>query len=333
MKWSRVKWLLILCLVVADCLLCLQLIGRYKSEYTVSGDAIRDLTDILSASGIAVAEGAIPTAADKDYVFRLDYGEDGYREAVAAMVGASVSGTYLLPTASGTSLVFENGDYVEYYHNFYLTYQCGNVENVSYIAEAFHDAPETFQRATGGGARAAGERAVAFLSAMTEDRGSGGARLRPQIEGIYATESDSLYLVYLTEEISRGAASRAAELAGTGVCVLLEEDRVWYLAGTWLPAIPGEVFRTAKQSQLDILFSEKLRLDQLEEETGRPTDCTVKAVTRAYYMLWGEENRLYLRPAWRILYEDNGTGEAQEILCDAVSGDAVRGTEVALVSP
>lgn len=345
MNWSRVRWLLIVCLLIIDGILGVLLLRQYRGENTVSRAALEDTAQLLAAEGILLDPDIVPTAMVKDYVYSIPVSDDAYRTAFTQMVGSAATGVYLLPSSTGMSMVFENGDRAEYYHNLYLTYTRGGegawAETVNLFLSS--ESEEAFPAAGGRSAITAAETAKAFLSGMTVGERDG-IYLRPRTEGIYQTPMETVYLVVFREEIARGTGKRtAADICGTQVCVLVEGDTVLYLAGTWLPFLPDEVFDTKKLDQVNILFSELRRKTGEAGETltdnpdsgGTDTEtdhaCTVSDMERVYYMLWDGTGKLYLRPAWSITYltVQDGTATKRETVCDGVNGSVVRQNETA----
>lgn len=273
MNWSRIRWLLMVCLLLTDCFLGILLYRQYRGEHLVSRAALEDAVQLLDQSGISLDMDIVPTEVIKDYVYGIPVAEESYKHAFAQMVGSPVSGIYLLPTSTGMSLVFENGDRAEYYHNLYLTYtKSGSAEkDFSGTVDAFLQGAEDASEGTaaasdyavtsGTAADAAKEVAKRFLAALTAGEGSGGVRLRPRTECVRKTPLDTVYLVEFAEELVRGSnAQNAAVINETRMYVLVEGETVWYLCGTWVPFLPNETYQTRKLDQVNILFSEMQRL-------------------------------------------------------------------------
>ena len=112
MNWSRVRWLLIICLCAADLLLGFLLWRNYRGENTVSRAAIEDAAALLAQTDVRVDPDVVPTAVIRDHVFRISVSDAVYRTAYASLVGSTVAGAYLLPASTGVSLLFENGEWV-----------------------------------------------------------------------------------------------------------------------------------------------------------------------------------------------------------------------------
>ncbi|MBE6657089.1 MAG: hypothetical protein E7604_01455 [Ruminococcaceae bacterium] len=346
MNWSRVRWLLIICLCLADLLLGLLLWRNYRGENMISRSAIEDAAQLLADANVTLNPDVVPTAVVGDHVFRVPVSDGGYRAVFAALIGSPVTSAYLLPASSGVSLLFENGDSVEYYHNLYLMYtrDGADKERLSALISAYSgdnpmfvplDTAETEQDAAA---------AEEFLSALTPGESSG-ARLRPRLEQVYAVTGEApLRLAVFREEIVyRSSGRSAADIYDTEVLVLIANGTVQMLAGTWVPFLPDETYSIKKLDQLNILFSERKRHQQLdmEGETDgldhalQHTDagCELVSMRRLYYMLWDDAGTLYLRPSWLLGYrleQEDHTPILREVLCDGLTGNVVRQQETVL---
>ncbi len=352
MNWSRVRLLLIVCLLVTDCILGGMIIHRYRGENTVSRAALENVVTLLAENGIQLDASVVPTTITRDAVYRVPVSEEIYHTALSKMTGSPVSGIYLLPASTGMSVVFENGDRAEYYHNLYLTYtRNGDIphdDDWAAICAAF-DEPASdgayiaCNPMRDAAAKKAVEAAEMFLFALTYDEDST-VSLRPAADAVYTTPLDTVYLVEFHEEIGRGTGRRmSASLNGTRMRVLVEGDCIWYLAGTWVPCLPDAAYDVKKLDQINILFSELKRHSAAympTTDTAVPEDAAAEklrivGMQPVYYMLWDDAGHLYLRPAWDFLYEtavaEDGKRKRSEVLCDAVTGNVVSQTE--LVTP
>ncbi len=354
MNWSRVRVLLIVCLLIIDGILGLMILYRFRGENTVSGAALDDAVALLSEGGIAIERETVPTAITRDAVYRVPVSENGYRTALSAMVSSPVSGIYLLPSSTGMSVVFENGDRAEYYHNLYLTYTKSGDNPASNdwatLSSDFDETPTAYTACNlrrDAAAREAAETAEIFLAALTYREEDSTVSLRPRTDAVYTTPLDTVYLVELCEELIPGAGNRTAStLYGTHMRVLVEGDCVWYLTGTWVPFLPDAVYDAKKLDQINILFSELKRYtaanasyaetppaepDSAITEDAAQTVTSIVEMQSVYYMLWDGAGQLYLRPAWRFLYQtrDRTTFAVtrREILCDGVTGNVVSQTD------
>ncbi len=347
MNWSRVRLLLIICLLMTDCILGAMILTQYRNENTVSHAALADAAAMLAEHGIGLDVDLVPTAVTRDAVYRVPVSEDGYRSVLSAMVGAPVSGIYLLPASTGMSVVFDNGDRAEYYHNLYLTYtkNGGNPADgdwatlaSSFDEETQSDAFRVCNVRRDAAAKQAKETAEAFLARMTY-ASDAAVLLSPTTRAVYTTPLDTVYLVDLYEEIAHGSGRHTSAIHGTHMRVLVEGDCVWYLAGTWVPFLPDAVYDVRKLDQVNILFSELKRLeaqmpvsaDGTAAEVGTSVTDTITKMEPVYYMLWDDAGQLYLRPAWYFLYVSQtaglpGEGSRSEILCDGVTGKVVSRT-------
>lgn len=323
MKWGRVKWLLILCLLAADIFLGIQLMRQHSSTHTVSRSSVEDASAILAGADIIVGAETVPAAIVRDYVYRIPADNDILQTAFSALTDSPLVGTYLQPS-SGMSMVFENGDSAEYYQNLYFTFSREGADTAlwSALAEDCLSGTKNFLPAAGGRARDAEKTAEVFLDRMTDSKNltADTVRLRPRTEGVYHTEYENVYLVVLTQEISAVGGSARAGISGTRVCVVTEGETVWYISGTWIPVLPEETFSTAKLGQLDILFSEMRRKGASEVTAAERW--TLREMERTYYMLWDDGSNVYLRPAWGFVYEMRD-GVLEAVLCDAVTGSMV----------
>ncbi len=347
MNWSKVRWLLILCLCLADVLLGLLLWRSYRGENTVSRASLEDAAALLADADVRLDPAVVPTAVVREHVYRVPVSDDAYRSAFASMVASTVTSAYLLPVSSGVSLLFENGDSVEYYHNLYLTYT-GNGEDRAYL-QTLTDAYLADERSVLPiGASAAEEDCEAasqFLSRLTQGEGAG-ARLRPRLREVYEIPGDpGLHLLVFCEEIVyRSSRRSAADINDTQMAVFVRDGVVLYLSGTWVPFLPDETYSIKSLDQLNILFSERKRHLVMQDE-GRTqglghavqhTDdgCEIGGMQRLYYMLWDDAGTLYLRPSWSLdyrLYRDDDTEILRTVLCDGVTGNVVRQEESAIL--
>ena len=71
MNWSRVRWLLIVCLCLADLVLGVLLWRDYRGENTVSHAAIEDAAALLAEVNVTLPPEVVPTAVIRDYVYRV----------------------------------------------------------------------------------------------------------------------------------------------------------------------------------------------------------------------------------------------------------------------
>ena len=342
MKWSRVKWLLIFCLLAADVFLGVRLLYGYRGTYTVSKAAQEDASALLAEAGIAVSPEVIPDAAVPDFVYRFDLSSDAAESAVpereaeegfpaedrtepvvqlltralSALSGGTVSAHFLLPDSTGSAFAFSNGGSAVCYPNFYVSYTCAGASDGQEAVDSFLASPENFSPYTGRGAKQAQEAAALFLEGYTgldlsdsagRLRGGTRVRMRAHPEGVYS-RGDTVIAVF-SEEIGRGAYSPAV-IAGTEVYVVLEGGEVRYFCGTWMPFLPSGTYRVEKLGQLDILFSEKKRF-------GGNGEHEVSAMERRYYMLWDDAGHVFLRPAWQLDYTE------ETVVCDAVNGSVM----------
>ena len=296
---------------------------------------------LLAQEEVHLDIDAVPTAVIRDHVFRISVSESVYRTAYSALVGSTVAGAYLLPASTGVSLLFENGDTVEYYHNLYMLYLRSGADR-----EALAAAVDGFS--ADDGAWVDPERAVKtqntaaaqeFLAAMTEGE-SAGARLRPRLDAMYASAADPTLCLAVFLNASRSA----ADLYDTSLTVLIRDGEVLYMTGTWVPCIPEETYSVKTLDQLNILFSERKRHATLRNEgqieglahAVQHTDagCDIVAMERMYYMLWDDAGSLYLRPSWLLDYrleQEDHTAIRRDVLCDGITGSVVRQTETALL--
>ena len=339
MNWSKVRWLLIICLCLADLLLGLLLWRNYRGENTVSRTAIEDAAALLAEADVRLDPAVVPAEVIRDHVFRITVSDNIFRSAYSELVGSSVKSAYMLPASSGMSLLFENGDSVEYYHNLYMVYTHSGEDREQYSAMV-----SDFSAGRAGFLpldRAAAEddilAAETFLSVLTSGDSSD-ARLRPRLDRLCSVKGqDTLRLAVFREEIVyRGSGRSAADIYGTELIVLIDRGRVLYMSGTWVPFLPEETYSIKKMDQLNILFSERKRHMQLrsegEAEGGghamQHTDngCEIVSMERLYYMLWDDTGMLYLRPSWLLGYrleQEDRTLIHREILCDGVTGNVV----------
>ena len=330
MKWGNVKWILILLLVVADAYLGIQLIRQYRGAYTVDRTAVENAAELLSDAGLLLDPSVIPEAVEREYVYRIPVSSAGFEAALAGIAGSPVTGTYLQPSSSGVSLVFENGDSAEYFQNLYFTYtrrgkeETEEEENarLAETAKRFLDGADGFSPVGGAKAREAEKAAAAVLDAMTGAGGAGvsGVRLQPRTGRVCRTEDGSLFLIVFREELSRAGSRGGTVIGGTQVCALVENGIVRYLEGTWVPFLPDEVYGTGKLDQLNILFSE-MRRKEGSVSAGAPQRIT--EMERVSYMLWETGTVLWLRPAWQITYAEENGDSRFVTLCDAVTGGVV----------
>lgn len=346
MNWSRVRWLLIVCLCLADLLLGFLLWRNYRGENTVSRAAIADAAALLAEADVRLDPDVVPTEVIGDHVFRVPVSDGAYRAVFASLIGSPVTSAYLLPATSGVSLLFENGDSVEYYHNLYLTYtrDGADKERLSAICAAYSEDNAMFVPLEKAEAEQDIAAAETFLAALTPGEASG-ARLRPRLEQIYhVTGEASVRLAVFREEIVyRSSGRSAADIFDTEVRVLIENGNVLFLEGTWVPFLPDETYRIKKLDQLNILFSERKRHMTLTAEgeidglghAVQHTDwgCEMTSMQRLYYMLWDDAGMLYLRPAWLLGYrleQEDHTPILRDVLCDGMTGNVVRQTETVL---
>ncbi len=350
MNWSRVRWLLIVCLCLADLLLGFLLLRNYRGEHTLNRASIADAAALLADTDVRLDIDAVPTAVIREHVFRIPASDAAYRTAFAEMVGSSVTGAYMLPASTGVSLLFENGDTVEYYHNLYLQYIRHGTDRDRYlgILERFSEDPSSFVSTEYAGVvREDADAAFDFLSSLTAGDAAD-ARLRPRLTQLYAVSDDpSLLLAVFREEIVYLNAERnAADIYDTEMQVLIRGGTVLYMSGTWVPSTPDETYRTKTMDQLNILFSERMRHASLEREgqaeglghAAEHTDsgCEIVSMQRLYYMLWDDAGALYLRPSWLLDYrleQENGGSLQRDVLCDSITGSVVRQTERVLNTP
>ncbi len=330
MKWGNVKWLLILCLFLADSFLGFRLYLQYQGEHTVSRAAVEDVAALLADAEIFVSPDVVPTEIVKDYVYKIAPDGDAYSMVLSAMAGSPVAGTYLL-ASSGISLLFENGDTAEYYQNLFFTYRrkTNSAEDGTWdmIVSAYTENPAAFVKADKAHAHTAQETAEVFLTGFgsTSAAGtvSGGMRLRAVTDAVYKTARSQAYLVVLHEELSRTGSRLSVPITGTQLLLLVENDAVQYLSGTWIPFVPDETASTTTLDQLNLLYAEKRRRTTAEGAPWNPRVLTKMEST--YYMLWDDANNVYLRPAWSLTYEEDGL-QPWVTLCDAVTGSVVSET-------
>ncbi len=345
MNWSRVRWFLIICLCLADLLLGFLLWRNDRGINTVSRAAIEDAAALLAEADVRLDTDIVPTDVIREHVFRIPASDADYRIAYARMVGSNIAGAYLLPASTGVSLLFENGDTVEYYHNLYLLYVRDGADKERYsgllegvTGESHSTAWIPTERSDG---ETEEEAAYAFLSSLTAGE-SGGARLRPRLTAFYtAAEDASLHLaVYREEILYRSAAGSAADIYDTEMLVLIRGSTVLYMSGTWVPCIPDETYRVKTLDQLNILFSERMRHVTLDKEgmneglghAAQHTDagCEIVSMQRLYYMLWDDAGMMYLRPSWLLDYrleQEEHVPLRRDVLCDGITGSVVRQTE------
>lgn len=345
MNWGRVRWFLIICLCLVDLLLGLLIWRNDRGINTVSRAAITDAAALLAEADVRLDADVVPTDVIREHVFRIPASDTAYRTAYARMVGSTVAGAYLLPASTGVSLLFENGDTVEYYHNLYLLYVRDGADREQYSAllegmSADNGNPAWIPTETSAAAADA-EAAYELLSLLTEGE-SGGARLRPRLTAFYtAAEDASLHLaVYREEIVYRSAAKSAADIYDTEMFVLIRGGTVLYMSGTWVPCIPDETYRVKTLDQLNILFSERMRhlsLDREGQEEGlghaaqhTNAGCEMVSMQRVYYMLWDDAGMMYLRPSWLLDYrleQEDHVPIRRDVLCDGITGSVVRQTE------
>lgn len=345
MNWSRVRWFLIICLCLADLLLGFLLWRNYRAVNTVSRAAITDAAALLAEADVRLDADVVPTDVIREHVFRIPASDTDYRIAYARMVGSTVAGAYLLPASTGVSLLFENGDTVEYYHNLYLLYVRDGADREQYAEmlagmteDGYTDAwipTETSAAVTDE------EAAYVFLSSLADGE-SAGARLRPRLTAFYtAAEDASLHLaVYREEIVYRSSAKSAAEIYDTEMFVIVRGATVLFMSGTWVPCIPDETYRVKTLDQLNILFSERMRHVTLDKEglneglghAAQHTEsgCEIVSMQRVYYMLWDDAGMMYLRPSWLLDYrleQEEHVPIRRDVLCDGITGSVVRQTE------
>ena len=348
MNWSRVRWFLIICLCLADLLLGLLLWRNYRGENIVSRTAIEDAAALLAEADVRLDADVVPTAVVREHVFRVPVSDAAYRAAFSGLVGSSVTGAYLLPASTGVSLLFENGDTVEYYHNLYLLYVRSGVdrESCSAILDRFHADQNAFVQTDPAKKPQDADTAADFLSALTTGETSD-ARLRPRLAELYtAAEDPTLYLAVFREEIVYLNARRsAADIYDTEMLVLIQNGTVLYMTGTWVPCVPDETYRIKTLDQLNILFSERKRHVLLSNEgvndglghavQHTSAGCEIVSMQRLYYMLWDDAGTLYLRPSWLLDYrleQEDHVPIKRDVLCDGITGNVVRQTELVLSS-
>ena len=343
MNWSKVRWLLIICLCLTDLLLGILLWRNYRGENTVSRAAVEDAAALLAEADVRLDPAVVPTEVIRDHVFRVTVTDNVFRSAFSGLVGSSVASAYMLPASSGMSLLFENGDSVEYYHNLYMVYthSGGDRERYSAMVSDFSAGGTGYLPLD----RAAAEEdilaAETFLSVLTSGDSSD-ARLRPRLERLYSvTGTDTMRLAVFREEIVyRGSKRNAADIYGTELTVLIDRGRILYMSGTWVPFLPDETYSIRKMDQLNILFSERKRHMQLRTEgeadgighavQHTDTGCEIVSMERLYYMLWDDTGMLYLRPSWLLGYhleQEEHRYIRREILCDGVTGNVVAQNE------
>lgn len=343
MNWSKVRWLLIVCLCLTDLLLGFLLWRNYRGENTIDRGAIEDAAALLSDADIRMDPAVVPTAVISDHVFRIPISDDAYRTVFASLVGSPVTSAYMLPASSGMSLLFENGDSVEYYHNLYMMYTRSGAdkERLSAVISDFSDGISEddgefipIERVS---AAADIEAAEEFLSLLTSGEAAG-ARLRPRFDRIYALKGEQTMrlAVFCEEIVYRSSKRSAADIYGTEMLVLIDGGRVLLLSGTWIPFLPDEIYSIKKLDQLNILFYERKRHLQLYTEqtqdglshASQHTDagCEIVSMERLYYMLWDNAGMLYLRPSWMLGYhleQEDHTPIRRQVLCDGVTGNVV----------
>lgn len=346
MNWSRVRWFLIICLCLADLLLGFLLWRNDRGVNTVSRTAIADAAELLAEADVRLDADTVPTAVIREHVFRIPVSDAAYRTAYSGMVGSTVAGAYLLPASTGVSLLFENGDTVEYYHNLYLLYVRSGTDRDRYAAmlEDLSDDKAVWSPTDASLFKTDAEAAYDFLSALTAGDVSD-ARLRPRLTAFYtAAEDESMHLaVYREEIVYRGAARSAADLYDTEMAVLIRDGTVLYMEGTWVPCVPDETYRVKTLDQLNILFSERMRHISLNREgqdeglghAAQHTDtgCEIVSMQRLYYMLWDDAGMMYLRPSWLLDYrleQEDHVPIRRDVLCDSITGSVVRQTETVL---
>ena len=357
MNWSRVRWFLIVCLCFADLLLGFLLWRNDRGINTVSRAAIEDAAVLLAEADVRLDADTVPTSVVREHVFRIPVSDAAYRTAYSAMVGSTVAGAYLLPASTGVSLLFENGDTVEYYHNLYLLYVRKGADRERYedLLENLSADGTEFVPTDMASAETDAQAAYDFLLALTQSGvtpsesalsgtagESAGARLRPRLTALYtAADDDGLHLaVYREEIVYRNSARSAAEIYDTEMHILVRDGTVLYMSGTWVPCMPDETYRVKTLDQLNILFSERMRHITLDRE-GRDeglghaaqhtdTGCEIASMQRVYYMLWDDAGMLYLRPSWLLDYRLELQPQVpirRDVLCDSITGNVVRQTE------
>lgn len=301
MRWNVIKTVMIVLLAVVNICLAVSVIISYRNINYINADVKREAIELLADGGLFVSEDKVPDKKPRYNVIECEYSEGYSDEYLNYLTGGLEYSSYVIPSGEIRYFINDTSDIFEYSYPFGLRYKRGGIEpdlNVFDTAESNQSKHKEAEKAV---------RQFIYPNSSAYERGK--SEMDIELTELYS--GGGMYRAFFYQTYSQKI------IAGTKTEAVIDGGKVIYLSGSLI--FPNDVNRysTDLYDQINILFLEKRRIAEENENGAEAVNVTVDSMKCGYIITWNNKmTKYYLIPAWIVKY--NG-GNA--IIRNAVIGD------------
>ena len=288
MEHKKILSVLASVLAVACVICAVILISVYKKNNYIPDEAVNNIVEILSSSGIEIDGDIIPTRRESGKVYIC--GSDGYNENVTRLLlGEEIVSTYATP--DGEIILTGSGGLLEFGKNFYFRYSSDGEKRT---------VPDAKDMSAYGKTETAFRENI--IKAVTDflDSGSREFSLSRQIRVETKVEriseiGDTAYVV-CTRTID------GIEITDNTVICTYEDGKVTGVEGGWCFLTGGESYSAQLSDILNILFNVKNEIGSANGQKVR-----IESIEKCYSLYYyGDGAEFCLIPCWQITTDSAG---------------------------
>ena len=267
MNWNRVKTVMIWILIAANVILAHMLITRYRSINYISEEALDSVRGLLAEAGVTIDASAVSRRKPDLHLYESERTDTYQAQTAELLSGSTVVGRFMTPAESDVTseLTMENGDLYRFGRGFSFSYiRAGEdaAELETALAAYRSDGAGALKTVSDARENAMTEQTASFL--LASGRANEEASNETAAEGLaeVSVRFDAERQWYV---ISAVQTIDGVPLFGNSIdCIVREgESTPSMVSGTWCFLFSQHRYSSPLYDQLNILFSEKKRAENL----------------------------------------------------------------------
>lgn len=296
MSWKHLSSFAIAVLIVANVVFMILVVSEYGRNHYYDQSILEELEELLSESGIAISDGALPKKRADMRVYKSNVNDDGFFAAVSAFVGGKpekTDGGYFFDGADGRYDVGED---------FSFMYTRGGYEGEDgrSIAVSDKNAAERARKAV-----------VAFLNLRqiwdTQDNKQAIKQPEYKVEKLIVYSGTGALGAHIAEYFDGYKTGNYIDATVQGTDVMEASGKMMFI-------LPGVSYKAKNTDVFGVMISEKRRVDAL----GAGEQYTVVSVEYSLELCFDVFGTAYLMPVISVGYSNGAS-----FTYDVISGERI----------